>query len=155
MIRKTLTILSLIGLVLSVGLWGVSYLNIFYRSNGGDTIRLGRGSIIWMRPGPGQRQLWKSVESVADISNPSRVDGFDGFKTNWRISRSWHLGGLVRRVLPLWVPASVFAACSGPLLMIPRYRRRRRRKLGLCIKCGYDLCGSSERCPECGTEFSN
>ena len=30
MLRKTLTILSLIGLLLSVGLWGVSYLNIYY-----------------------------------------------------------------------------------------------------------------------------
>ena len=31
MIRKTLTILSLIGLVLSLGLWGVSYYDLIYR----------------------------------------------------------------------------------------------------------------------------
>ncbi len=30
MIRKTLTILSLIGLLLSVGLWGASYFDIHY-----------------------------------------------------------------------------------------------------------------------------
>ena len=30
MLRKTLTILSLIGLLTSLGLWGVSYLNLFY-----------------------------------------------------------------------------------------------------------------------------
>ena len=30
MIRKTVTIFSLFGLLLSVGLWCVSYLNIYY-----------------------------------------------------------------------------------------------------------------------------
>ncbi len=30
-------------------------------------------------------------------------------------------------------------------------RRYRRSKSGCCIHCGYDLRGSSERCPECGS----
>jgi hypothetical protein len=55
---------------------------------------------------------------------------------------------------PLWLPVILFAFLPirafirGP---IARRRLRRRRDLGQCIGCGYDLTGNvSGVCPECG-----
>ncbi|MHC4179143.1 MAG: hypothetical protein ACYSWU_16640, partial [Planctomycetota bacterium] len=59
---------------------------------------------------------------------------------------------------PLWAPFVFFAAW--PTIAAIRFvhgplRRRRRRRNGLCLKCGYNLTGLVEpRCPECGTATS-
>lgn len=55
-------------------------------------------------------------------------------------------------VLPYWLLAilSVLAlVLLAPGLLRGR-RMRRRQRLGLCLRCGYDLRASVERCPECG-----
>jgi hypothetical protein len=60
-----------------------------------------------------------------------------------------YLGAMV---IPLW---SVFLLTAGMpswvlLVARSRWRREKRRKLGLCEHCGYDLRATPERCPECG-----
>ena len=61
MIRKTLTILSLIGLLLSVGLWGVSYCNILYAFPRSQTLQ----HVLGLRDGACQLLLVAHA-SVAD-----------------------------------------------------------------------------------------
>jgi hypothetical protein len=66
------------------------------------------------------------------------------------------VGGLERRyslLLPFWSLALLWLSLPVGWLFLYRghWRRRRRREKGLCVKCGYDLRGTPDRCPECGT----
>jgi len=52
---------------------------------------------------------------------------------------------------PFWVVVALLAIYPLTRLLQVPYRRLRRRRAGLCIKCGYNLTGNvSGRCPECG-----
>jgi hypothetical protein len=54
-------------------------------------------------------------------------------------------------LVPIWV---IWGLASIPLLFafLKWAKKRWRRKGNLCVNCGYDLRGSSRRCPECGNE---
>ncbi len=63
----------------------------------------------------------------------------------------WDIPPGVQVAFPVWLfahPQATYPALAfirGPL------RRHRRRKRGLCVRCGYNLTGNvSGRCPECG-----
>ena len=55
-------------------------------------------------------------------------------------------------VIPYWFIVLMFALLPGAMLlrMPAMIRANRRRRGGLCQKCGYDLRACGERCPECG-----
>lgn len=59
-----------------------------------------------------------------------------------------HDWALILVVVPLWLVSTARL----PFRFISRLRRDRRRGLGLCERCGYDLAGlpPDSPCPECG-----
>ena len=168
MIRKTLTILSLVGLLLSVGLWGVSlFLEVEYvPTRSGPQIGLFCGflrlSFTGMPPEtplPKEYQTWqvgtryRSVDlSTVTIKAGWRAERADRSLILWRpiFFNFWPSTAVV--MLPFWLPTLIFGLTVW-IVGTPLNRRRKRKKLGLCLKCGYDLRGSAERCPECGEAF--
>jgi len=52
--------------------------------------------------------------------------------------------------VPVWF-AAVLLLVPAVIETARHLRRRRLARAGLCRSCGYDLRGTPERCPECGT----
>ena len=59
-----------------------------------------------------------------------------------RTTSSWHVA------VPFWLIAGAFAVL--PAARAVARLRRRRHRVGLCPRCGYDLRATPGRCPECG-----
>jgi hypothetical protein len=81
---------------------------------------------------------------------PKRHFGFLGIYYNESAS-----GGPYTKILsiPFWLILLMSAAMPIAWHIVQRRKRcaARRRNLGLCPACGYDLRASPNRCPECGT----
>ena len=92
MLRKTLTILSLLGLLLSVGLWGLSYVNISYKWNSVDAWHhffLSAGMfVLYVVKGHGY-EGWQ-------------VYGFRGFHTGWTPDIQFSFEHNYTVFLPIW-----------------------------------------------------
>lgn len=94
---------------------------------------------------PGLRQLERPIAQLWSLS-PRHI--------------SWQILWLLPSARVLFI-LNVIGMFLVPYLFLRWWRgaqdesQGRRKKLGLCINCGYDLRGSKERCPECGTGFSN
>jgi hypothetical protein len=85
--------------------------------------------------------------------NPSSWLGIDwhGWEVAARSDRKFGRSQLQSPgvTFPYWLATVALVTFTLPWLLRTR-RLRHRRKLGLCLTCGYDLRGTPERCPECG-----
>jgi hypothetical protein len=144
LLRRVLLILSVVGLVTSVGLWAASLwgwemvqcrLTSKYLTAG-----LANGAFEILFVAPPQKQPHGAASVAVATIALFRWAGLSspGLLSTWR--------------LPLWMTTVICAACC---CMAPiRPIKWRRRRLGLCVACGYNLTGSPEKCPECGQERS-
>lgn len=156
MFRRVLLILSVVGLIGNLGAWGLSYFNIWYLDK--NTVQLQHGTVRWAHHYAGD---WSG-------SPVWQWNGFQGLGTLWVPTggspqspslKYYPSAGLAivrcfeshfSIVLPLWIPTFLFLISFVPAML--SCRRDRRRRLGLCLRCGYDLRGSPEKCPECGID---
>jgi hypothetical protein len=99
------------------------------------------------------RPIWK-LEKLPPSNFPVHGDtllhqlGFEMWEKQYpgefhTVQRNW--------MIPIWLP--MLACLIAPIAWYRRWSRvRHRRTHHLCMRCGYDLRESPQRCPECGAE---
>jgi hypothetical protein len=109
--------------------------------------RTGRGSIsfsymLYNRLRPPEHRWKYSRRAPA-------YPGLIADQSYWHISFSLSIGRFAGIIVPYAVPAVLLAVA--PLWRLVSWvRARRRRGIGGCATCGYDLRATPDRCPECG-----
>lgn len=162
MLRRALTFLSLVGLLLSVGLWGASYHGIEY---GRKDLKGSDAHWEWFTLWNGSLTYWGTSSVMLGLTPLPDISSEEMHAHEWHFKDDVLIRGLARSawqlhhfmkdlvIIPLGTASVAFAMPIGATWVICFHRRRKRKKLGLCLKCGYDLRASIERCPECGTAF--
>ena len=164
MLRKLLSTLCLVCLLITITLLCLSYFNLFYAKPRvwRPRVSLSRGAITWH-----QATIWASYD-LFNVS-PSTIGNLEeylqeledqapewtcvGFRDFETIFWPLHDPASAELHLPLWIPLLLFGTTYFFRETLPHLRLRFRRSGGLCERCGYDLRGSKGRCPECGQEF--
>ena len=171
-LRRPLIVFSLTGLLLGLGMWAASYFN-FRMWWGENQARLVTGKIYWGQVMPSNTPFAWRCEGFHgfDLKGlkpyfPPKDWGFrralppghgyggkrppnvvlPGITIRWagvidtNGIGSWSYSATIL----LWVPSLLFGIILCLCRPLTFHRRRKRKKLGLCLKCGYDLRASRD-----------
>ncbi len=158
MIRRPWTIASLLGLFVSVVPWATAGIIYAVESGGHSCLAFGYGNgESWLISIVVYPDGFAMIQSFPE--NLSRHDGFYckmsrmhvRHNLTWKSVLPRSMRGRVGKTMffHLGLPLAIFGTLSGYALISPVVRRRKRKKHGLCVGCGYDLRASEDRCPEC------
>lgn len=146
MIRKGIILLLTLAAVGTVVLWVVTLWWSFSYWRAADGLRIGHGPICV--------HLWHNVLPEGFMMPEQGWRIHDPGEVTWIPRSYFHSGHLWGVNVPLWLPFLLLSAYPTIALVRGPVRRYRRRRKGLCIKCGYNLSGNvSAVCPECGRSF--
>ncbi len=147
------------GLALAGGtvlLWVASFWQLSLRS-GETAIGVGSGAVHFARGDYDARFPWH-------LNICSKTHWFSGGtliiwnrRPIWQRQDRWHWqhgGGYWWLQVPFYLLISAGVAICGATYAGERWHRRRCARLVICVRCGYDLRASTERCPECGTAIA-
>jgi hypothetical protein len=94
-------------------------------------------------------QYWQ-FNVISDRDRKSEVE--PSYRVYLGFFRDIPARGLIR--IPLWIPFMLAALWPARTVAWRLLRPMRRRRQGLCVRCGYNIWGlDTPRCPECGTGF--
>jgi hypothetical protein len=165
---KLATVLSLVLLVATVAMWVRSYWisDSFewvshYRTR---FIAISGGRVLLqVNHGPSGNQEFSAVDHYAYVKKANETAGVG---RPWRFGGFWieNLSFAPRGSRSAWLPytdfvvplyAVILVSLILPGVMLRRgARERKRKRVGLCARCGYDLRATPECCPECGAMAS-
>ena len=167
-IFNTLTVLSLLLIPATVGLWVRSYFcedlvairSTYYvialESRENVTLLLDNSNSGANIPTNIESNLCESVGAYPEYTNPNiNVLGIISF---WRVSNPPSVLGIYQYFYAIRSPHWFFALIFAILPTIWLFKWNERRKLGpnACPSCAYDLTGNTTgHCPECGAQLTN
>jgi hypothetical protein len=126
----------------------------YFVSDGGTAV-IGWESATWTGPTApfGFANASRRGLSFATQSHPAEIVSFGFWGDNFVDAQDTYTNHVHLVRVPWWSLFLATLLASLPLVLwrVRDRQRRWRLRRGLCVSCGYDLRGTPERCPECGT----